>query len=233
MVVLAAVLLVGVPVAVRHRPAGGPCAAAPTAELVARVQASGAVGWSGPGAEPRRRCSCRTTTPSPPSGSCSASRSSSGPGGAARAAGASTGSAARARRTRSATGAGRSAGSSSPSARRSPRSRPSGCPTPSTSCPRRWVATCSRAPAADEVQRDRRRRVAGVDAAGLRLTPGRRREHRRPRRPVGRARPPGCRCGSTSTGAGAAVPALTTAFTDVTLRRPGPGRRAVLAPRRA
>lgn len=46
MVVLAAVLLVGVPVAVRHRPPG-PVAEPPLTELVARVQASAAVGWSG------------------------------------------------------------------------------------------------------------------------------------------------------------------------------------------
>ena len=46
MVVLAAVLLVGVPVAVRHRPAGAVAASSP-AELIARVQASGSVGWSG------------------------------------------------------------------------------------------------------------------------------------------------------------------------------------------
>jgi hypothetical protein len=45
-VVLAAVLLVGVPVAVRHRPGGGP-PTAPSAELLARIQGSGAVGWSG------------------------------------------------------------------------------------------------------------------------------------------------------------------------------------------
>jgi hypothetical protein len=45
-VVLAAVLLVGVPVAVRHR-SSGPVAQPLPAELVARVQASGAVGWSG------------------------------------------------------------------------------------------------------------------------------------------------------------------------------------------
>ena len=46
MVVLAAVLLVGVPVAVRHRPAGAVAGPSP-AELVARVQASASVGWSG------------------------------------------------------------------------------------------------------------------------------------------------------------------------------------------
>ena len=46
MVALAAVLLVSVPVAVRHRPGGGPVTA-PTAELLALVQGSGAVGWSG------------------------------------------------------------------------------------------------------------------------------------------------------------------------------------------
>jgi hypothetical protein len=45
-VAFAAVLLVGVPVAVRHRPTG-PVTAPSVAELVARVQASGAVGWSG------------------------------------------------------------------------------------------------------------------------------------------------------------------------------------------
>ena len=46
MVALAAVLLVSLPVAVRHRPGGGPVTA-PTAELLARIQASGVVGWSG------------------------------------------------------------------------------------------------------------------------------------------------------------------------------------------
>lgn len=46
MVVLAAALLVGVPVAVRHRPGGGP-PTAPTAELLARIQGSDDVGWSG------------------------------------------------------------------------------------------------------------------------------------------------------------------------------------------
>lgn len=46
MVVLAAVLLVGVPVAVRHRPTGAVEQPLP-AELVSRVQASAAVGWSG------------------------------------------------------------------------------------------------------------------------------------------------------------------------------------------
>ena len=46
MVLLAAVLLVGVPVAVRHRPGGGG-PLAPSAELLARIQASGSVGWSG------------------------------------------------------------------------------------------------------------------------------------------------------------------------------------------
>ncbi|WP_204910950.1 hypothetical protein [Microlunatus spumicola] len=45
-VVLAAVLLVSLPVAVRHRPGGGP-PTRPTAELLARVQGSGDVGWSG------------------------------------------------------------------------------------------------------------------------------------------------------------------------------------------
>ena len=46
MVLLAAALLVGVPVAVRHRPTG-PVAQPLPAELVSRVQASAAVGWSG------------------------------------------------------------------------------------------------------------------------------------------------------------------------------------------
>ena len=46
MVALAAVLLVSVPVAVRHRPGGGP-PTAPSAELLARIQSSGDVGWSG------------------------------------------------------------------------------------------------------------------------------------------------------------------------------------------
>ena len=41
---------------------------------------------------------------------------------------------------------------------------------------------------ADEVTVIAPVRVAGVDAAGLRLTPGGRREHGRPRRPVGRPR---------------------------------------------
>jgi hypothetical protein len=45
-VVLAAALLVAVPVAVQHRPGGG-APTAPTAELLARIQASGSVGWSG------------------------------------------------------------------------------------------------------------------------------------------------------------------------------------------
>jgi hypothetical protein len=45
-VALAAVLLVGVPVAVRHR-ATGPVEQPLVGELLARVQASGAVGWSG------------------------------------------------------------------------------------------------------------------------------------------------------------------------------------------
>lgn len=46
MVVLAVVLLVSVPVTVRHRPGGGPLTA-PSAELLARIQGSGNVGWSG------------------------------------------------------------------------------------------------------------------------------------------------------------------------------------------
>lgn len=46
MVVLAAVLLVGIPVALRHRPGGGP-PTAPSAEMLALIQRSGAVGWSG------------------------------------------------------------------------------------------------------------------------------------------------------------------------------------------
>ncbi len=46
MVVLAAVVLVSVPVAVEHRPVGR-VAAPPLGDLVARVQASGSVGWSG------------------------------------------------------------------------------------------------------------------------------------------------------------------------------------------
>jgi outer membrane lipoprotein-sorting protein len=46
LVVLAAVLLVGVPVAVAHRPTG-PVSSPLLPELVARAQASAAVGWSG------------------------------------------------------------------------------------------------------------------------------------------------------------------------------------------
>jgi outer membrane lipoprotein-sorting protein len=42
----AAVLLVVLPVSVQHRPGGGP-PTRPTAELLARIQASGTVGWSG------------------------------------------------------------------------------------------------------------------------------------------------------------------------------------------
>lgn len=45
-VLVAAALLVGVPVAVRHRPGGGP-RTVPTAAVLARIEASGAVGWSG------------------------------------------------------------------------------------------------------------------------------------------------------------------------------------------
>lgn len=42
----AAVLLVGLPVVVQHRPGGGP-PTRPTAEILARIQASADVGWSG------------------------------------------------------------------------------------------------------------------------------------------------------------------------------------------
>ena len=46
MVLLAAVLLVAVPVAVRNRPAGS-VPEQPVADVLARVQGSGGVGWSG------------------------------------------------------------------------------------------------------------------------------------------------------------------------------------------
>ena len=46
MVLGAAVLLVVVPVAVQHRPGGGP-PTRPTADVLSRIQASGSVGWSG------------------------------------------------------------------------------------------------------------------------------------------------------------------------------------------
>ena len=83
----------------------------------------------------------------------------------------------------------------------------------------RWAAGCCPRPTDGELSRIGARRVAGRDALGLRLTPGRRGRLGAPRRRLGRRGDAGCRCrcrcsakGAGPAGAGHPVP------------RPGPRR---------
>ena len=167
-VLVTAAVLVAVPLGVRHGrpprttspPSSSPRGSRPREES------------PGPGSpRPPAGCSCPTATPSSAWPSCSARTTSCGSGGAPPTTGGSTGSAAPARPTCSARARRWCAGCSSPRPRRSPRSPEIRLPDASDLLPPTLARLMLQGVRPDELSRLPVRRIAGIEAPGLRLIP--------------------------------------------------------------